>query len=403
MSPGRAIPFGRSMTYRFAQSSFWGALAFADVEPPAPLTWGIIKGLQLRNVRYWAKQPGAYNPDGTLTLGFNYPNHNMLENYNSPGSPYWCCKSFVALALPPTHPFWEATEEPYPTHLLNGVQALERPLHIASHLDGHTYVLSSGQQCSYALKQSAAKYGKFAYSSAFGYSVPVGVGTLAEAGADSALALCDIGTDPHQEYWRTRRQTLNARIEHSESTAAQAWLQSSWKPWPDVEVETWLFPPALSTPLWHVRVHRIRAKRALRAAEGGFALMGQRSDGRALDPVGRDVSSEGWFAGVNEARAASAAGAVAVVALEAEAGIEGIAGGEREGDALRMDANTNLIYARAVLPTLMSDIPAKDGDTWLVTGVFGLPAVEGVEGPRANWLEAWNKKPDVTSLLKLIL
>ncbi|KAJ3492878.1 hypothetical protein NMY22_g20287 [Coprinellus aureogranulatus] len=38
---GRAIPFGRSMIYRFAMSSFWGALAFADVDLPAPLT-GVV-------------------------------------------------------------------------------------------------------------------------------------------------------------------------------------------------------------------------------------------------------------------------------------------------------------------------------------------------------------------------
>lgn len=76
---GRAIPFGRSLTYRFAMSSFWGALAFADVELPAPLTWGVVKGLQLRNIRYWARQPGAYYPDRTLTIGYCYPNHNMTE------------------------------------------------------------------------------------------------------------------------------------------------------------------------------------------------------------------------------------------------------------------------------------------------------------------------------------
>jgi len=30
-------PFGRSLTYRFAQGALWGALAFADVEVPP---WG---------------------------------------------------------------------------------------------------------------------------------------------------------------------------------------------------------------------------------------------------------------------------------------------------------------------------------------------------------------------------
>ncbi|TKA62060.1 hypothetical protein B0A55_11039, partial [Friedmanniomyces simplex] len=40
---GHCIPFGRSLTYRFATIGFWSAFAFADVEPPKPLTWGIIK------------------------------------------------------------------------------------------------------------------------------------------------------------------------------------------------------------------------------------------------------------------------------------------------------------------------------------------------------------------------
>ncbi|KAH8116153.1 hypothetical protein DFH11DRAFT_1584573 [Phellopilus nigrolimitatus] len=375
---GRAIPFGRSMCYRFAQSSFWGALAFANVELPAPLTWGVVKGLQLRNIRYWAKQPGAFNPDGTLTLGFNYPNHIMTENYNSPGSPYWCCKSFVTLSLPPTHPFWTAKEEPYPAVLRNTVKILEYPLHIAANFGGHTYVLSSGQQCSYDLKQSAAKYGKFAYSSAFGYSVPVGNGTLAEAGADSALALSDDGIG---EFWRTRRQTLNARIEHGR-------LRSAWRPWPDVEVETWLVPPTADAPLWHLRVHRVRTGRRLRAAEGGFAIYGQRRDGRALEPVSRDTEEYGTCENGAAVRVASRAGASGVAALEKDSA--------RKGEAIRLDANSNLIEARAVLPMLISEIEPSEKDVWLITAVFALPNEEGRDGAQAGWLKNWE---DTTPVL----
>lgn len=35
---GRATPFGRSVGYRFAVASFWGALAYANFELPEPLT-----------------------------------------------------------------------------------------------------------------------------------------------------------------------------------------------------------------------------------------------------------------------------------------------------------------------------------------------------------------------------
>ncbi|KAJ7065248.1 hypothetical protein C8F01DRAFT_982874 [Mycena amicta] len=374
---GRAIPFGRSLTYRFAMSSFWGALAFADVELPAPLTWGVVKGLQLRNLRYWAKQPGAYNPDGTLTIGFCYPNHNMTENYNSPGSPYWCCKSFVSLALPETHPFWAAEEEPYPPSLLTTVKALKHPLHIATHLGNHFYILSSGQQCSYPVKQGPAKYGKLAYSSAFGYSVPVGNGTLEELGGDSTLALSDDGG----ETWKCRRDTREARFEGP----GEGWLRSMWYPWKDVEVETWLVPPTPAAPLWHLRVHRIKTGRGLSSAEGAWAVYGQRPDGRHLDPATGEAF--GTMGETGAARATSRAGVSGIVDLDTQM--------TRLGVALRTDANSNLIFARAVLPTLQGEHEPGEKDIWLVTAVFGLPTVGECEGASAGWTSEWEKRPAV--------
>lgn len=71
---GRSIPFGRSVGYRFAMVSFWGALAYADVELPAPLTWGMVKGIVLRHLRWWQTQHDIWSPSGTLTIGYSYPN-----------------------------------------------------------------------------------------------------------------------------------------------------------------------------------------------------------------------------------------------------------------------------------------------------------------------------------------
>ncbi|KAH9942273.1 uncharacterized protein BXZ73DRAFT_74558 [Epithele typhae] len=379
---GRAVPFGRSLTYRAAMSSFWGALAFADVEPPAPLTWGVIKGLQLRNLRFWARQPGAYYSDGTFTIGYCYPNLNMTENYNSPGSPYWFCKAFVTLSLPESHPFWASAEEPYPDSLKNSVASLYKPLHIATNLGGHTYILSSGQQCSYPVKQSAAKYGKFAYSAAFGYSVPVGSLTLEEYGADNTLAL----SDDAAEGWKVRRATEDARFESS-ADGSTTWLRSNWRPWPDVVVETFLVPPTPAAPLWHLRVHRVRTARALLSAEGGWQVHGQARDGRALEPAAGEAF--GTHEGGGEARAASAAGVVGVAELRPRARPS------RVGRAMRTDANTNLMVPRAVMPTLMDSHEAGGGDTWLVTGVFGLPSKAGAEGAAPGWEAEWEKRPAI--------
>jgi hypothetical protein len=82
---GAAIPFGRSMIYRFAVIGTFSALVLADVAPPAPLEWGHVKGLILRHFRSWSGNPDIFRSDGTLTIGYGYDNMNMAENYNAPG------------------------------------------------------------------------------------------------------------------------------------------------------------------------------------------------------------------------------------------------------------------------------------------------------------------------------
>lgn len=103
---GAALPYGRSLTYRFTMSSFWGALAWADVEA---LPWGAVRGLSMRKPRWWATQPIS-DRDGVLSVGYAYDNRRLAEGYNSAGSPYWCMKSFAGLATPTDHPFWTAAE-----------------------------------------------------------------------------------------------------------------------------------------------------------------------------------------------------------------------------------------------------------------------------------------------------
>lgn len=310
------------------------------------------------------------------------------QNYNSPGSPYWCCKSFVPLVLPETHPFWKCPEESYPSVLVNTTKVLYKPLHIATNLGGHFFILSSGQQCSYPVKNSAAKYGKFAYSSAFGYSVAVGNLTLEEVGADNALALSDDGG----ETWKCRRETKEARFESGQNGT---WLRSMWYPWSDVQVETWLIPPTEAAPLWHVRIHRVRTGRPLHSAEGGFAIYGQQqTSDRALEPSTGEAF--GTLEEDGQVRAASKAGVSAIAEI----------GGRksRKGRALRTDANTNLMVPRAVLPTLVDEHAGNGQDEWFVTAVFGLPSVRDAVGAVSGWEAEWKKRPvvpeEIAALIK---
>jgi hypothetical protein len=362
-------------------AGFWSAVAFAELELKPLLTWGVVKGLLLRNLRWWAQQKDALSLQGTLTIGYTYPNQFLSENYNSPGSPYWYMLGFAALALPESHAFWQCAEEPYPSTSIPQVLALRQPKHIMVRKGGHTFLLSSGQMCHYPMRAAESKYGKFAYSSAFGYSVSTGGYFVQAIGGDNMLAV----SNDEGEIWRVRRLPLDARIEEYEGNPV---LVSGWKPWQDVRVDTYLIPPDEDTPNWHLRAHRVATGRALMLSEGAFAMNGERAcDGRELESLSDD-STEGRKDGVGEALALSRSGAV---------GIAESFSTTRTGRVIDEDANSNLLYSRSVLPTLTSTVtPGRD--EWMVTAVFAMPA--SVEHWQQSWREAWQSRPKIPEWLK---
>lgn len=250
---GASVPFGRSLTYRFAMVAFWSAAAFAELDVFTP---GIIKGVILRHLRWWQQQP-IFDRDGILTLGFAYPNLAMCEDYNSPGSPYWALKVFLILALPETHPFWLAEEQPLPS--LAQTRAIPHAGQILQHSEhsAHVTMLASGQLELNNYVNTEAKYTKFAYSSRFGFTIERGRYGLKHAACDSMLLLAD-----GDNYFRGRRDCEQVRVDENA-------IFSRWLPWHDVTIETWLVPFGE----WHIRLHRINSARVLQTVEGGFAVM----------------------------------------------------------------------------------------------------------------------------------
>lgn len=249
---GSTFPFGRSMTYRFAQGAFWSALAFADVEA---MRWGVLKGLVLRHLRWWFNRP-ILTGEGLLSIGYGYSNLSMAENYNAPGSPYWAFKIFLIAALPDDHPFWASEEEGLPD--LKEVSIQKHPGMIISRdlKQKHIVALTSGQYADFEPHHSAEKYSKFAYSNTYGFNISKGAYGLSNIALDSMILFSE-GDD----YYRMRRKCDVAEIkDHA--------LFSIWKPWDDVLIRTWLIPVSH----WHVRIHHITTERSLHSIEGGFAL-----------------------------------------------------------------------------------------------------------------------------------
>lgn len=262
-----------------------------------------------------------------------------------------------------------------------------------SNIGGHCMLLSSGQACSYPMKGTHSKYGGFAYSSSYAYSVPPGLFSLEQYALASQLGLSDDGG----EYWKTRRRSEYAGIETRDGKPV---LVSAWKPFPDVEIKSILVPPEESTPNWHLRIHHIKAGREVMTADGSFAICNENStDGRYLDlydaktyegtspkiignydtntPEGLAKGSDGSFA--------VSKGAVGIKALESSI--------ERVANLVNADPNSNLVENRTTIPTLQHTIK-KGESVWYVTGIYAKPS-----GPKEAFLDGWEKPPAIPSWL----
>lgn len=248
---GRGLPFGRSMTYRFAMSAFFGAYALCDPDPVLP--WGVLKGLVLRNLRWWAGQPVA-DRDGVLSVGFGYANPHMAEDYNSPGSPYWAMKAFLVLAMPEAHPFWQAEEQPLPRATTPVLQ--RAPGFLLRAGGAEVTVLSAGQDAP-MFRHGAEKYAKLTYCTAAPPCVEARDASFDTAALDGSVAVAVAGRP-----WRIRQNSARIRV-------TEAVLHLRWQPYDDVTIDSWLrFSGA-----GHVRIHRVRSAVDLRMIEGGFATV----------------------------------------------------------------------------------------------------------------------------------
>ncbi|TDN60635.1 DUF2264 domain-containing protein [Scandinavium goeteborgense] len=309
---GAAIPFGRSLTYRFAQAAFWSAAAFTGLDVYSP---GILKGLVLRHLRWWQQQQ-PFDRDGVLSVGYSYPNLIMAEDYNAPGSPYWALKTVLVLALGENSDFWQAKEAPLPPR--ETPHAIPKAAQILVHQPNHLWMLTSGQLERNNFVNTEAKYCKFAYSTRYAFNVERGRFGLAHASPDSMLLLSE-----KDNYWRGRRECQQVSVHEN-------YIYSRWLPWNDVTVDSWLV--ALGD--WQVRVHQLQTARELDCAEGGFSI-----NSRPL-PEQRLNAGTSLLTGEHDTSA--------IVCLSEK---------RRQGEVVFTPPNSNLLFAdRAAVPVLRGEL-----------------------------------------------
>ncbi len=326
---GSAVPFGRSLHYRFAPAAFWGALAWAGIEA---LPWGVIKGIYLRHLRWWMKQ-AIVDAGGRLSLGYAYGNLNLVESYASPASPYWALKAFLPLALPASHPFWSSEETAMPALPETAAQYSAGMIVTRHAASDHVLLFPVPGRPQPEVRHGAEKYAKFCYSNHFGFNVPSASTGLYACGHDNMLALSEEG-----EYFRVRRGSI--RIGMTDGAVV-----SEWKPWPDVMIRSWVVPAGF----WHVRVHRVETARRLIAGEGGFALPHQ---GAFRVRIRKNAERDVAVADAGNARSV----------------IVDLLGG-RKGMVVPAAPNANVLHPATLIPTLQGEMAA--GSHWLVCAVAG--------------------------------
>ena len=256
---GSMVPFGRSLSYRFAASALFpvAVLAGCDVDP------ALAGRITAKNMDFFRRNY-IQDESGLLEEGYLYRSLGTVEGYTSDGGAYWCCKAFLCLLIPPGHRFWQydAARMPAEERSFLTVPANKSIQLVFQGYHGHVTMYNNAAQyylngkLTHHFGNMGAWYGKFAYSTASGFACS----TPDTVSYDCMLSL------------QTPDETMTShRVGFTVLQSKEGVLHSVHIPFSndhETFIETWILPASG----FHVRAHRIVLSREYRVMEGGFAL-----------------------------------------------------------------------------------------------------------------------------------
>ncbi len=316
---GRHVPYGRSLCYRYAASSFWSIAAWLGVP-------GLDRGDLIQKAALNIEASRNLGALGIMEIGLAYDLPLLAEPYICAGSAGGGF-SFKILSIPAEDPAWTGGRG-----FENDLDRIESVpnLHLQrSNEDGHAVFFNQGSMHPFDFGNHPAKYGKFAYSTRFGFNLS----SPAFSSSDNMLSL---SRDGRQWSHRFHFQALPSKGE---------WLLSRHRPFPDDSETTVTTALAVRGP-WHVRLHRIDTPRSVNVREGGFAVDVAMSDGELLPS---DPGS---------------------VFIRGKNGLSGIVGllGEWKAEGGTFLPNVNVFSRKVQVPHLTST--AEPGGHWFAATVY---------------------------------
>ena len=316
---GRYIAYGRSRSYRFAASYFWSMSAYVAVPG---INMGLCRSLISENVEWFLNKP-IFAADGRIAGGFAYVNERVNEGYISPGSCAWAFQSFLPLALPADHPFWTT---PVPPRKSPAQIFLPAPNVVLTHDErgDNATLYNGGIHHPFDFGGHIQKYGKFAYSSHFGFNTS---GNRPEDVADNVISLSADGDG----FWshRYRFEVLKGQGN---------WMLSRHNPF-TADSASWITTALLVRGPWHVRVHELMLSRDYYIRDTGTPVRPQ---------LGNIFEEPDTFKGEASIVLRGANGCVAGWSLD----------GALRPERSFAEINVNVLYRRVFVPFLAGSLPA---------------------------------------------
>ena len=252
---GEPIPFGRSMTYRFAATAPFALAAKLGVSPLSP---GQSRRVCTQNLRFFLDHK-IQQRQGALSLGWTNEFPAITEAYSCAGSTYWAAKGLSPLFLAPNDPFWTEPEKPLPCEEGDFSHPIPQIGMVVRSVNGEVELLTSASSiCGGNTAFGAYKWGKLSFRTGVGLEVkpkdgpyPLDAALTAE-GKDGTL------------FGRQSTHPLEIEADHISSAYALGDRFSQF----NTQVESHLWWRGG----WQLHLHRYQAHQPSRLILGAYSL-----------------------------------------------------------------------------------------------------------------------------------
>ena len=253
---GEHPAFGRSITYRFNSLAPFGLGVLEDC---CDLPLGRVRRLCTRNLDFFLQHP-IYQDQGCLAVGWLDRFDASAELYTGAASPYWAAKGFSPLLLPPSHPFWTASEEPLLSERGDHAHVIKPAALVVRSVDGEVELLNAGSQVSHVnLRYGAWKWSKTAYRTGTSFTCAFPAPTNWSPDSALTLQLAD---------GRVFGRHSTVATELVDDHLAYRWALGYAPEQINVGVDTLVWWRAG----WLLQLHRFDARQPVALRLGGYAL-----------------------------------------------------------------------------------------------------------------------------------